>query len=68
MKKTIQLHIILENPPEGVLYGLQKGKGTHYDCIQKQVAIGHDLHFTLSADVKADVDGAPDFLAIVFMV
>jgi Family of unknown function (DUF5990) len=62
MKKTIQLHITLENPPEGVLFGLQKGKGTHYDCIQKQISVAQDLHFNLTADVKADVDGAPDFL------
>ncbi len=61
MKKTIQLHIILENPLEGVLFGLQKGKGTHYDTIQKQISDAQDLHFNLTADIKADVDGLPDF-------
>ena len=61
MKKSVKLHIILENPPEGVLFGLQKGKGTHYDSIQKQTSVGRDLHFDLTAEVKADVDGLPDF-------
>ncbi len=61
MKKTIQLHIILENPPEGVLFGLQKGKGTRYETIQKQISVAQDLHFNLTAEVKADVDGALDF-------
>ncbi len=61
MNKPLGLHIILENPPEGVLFGLQKGKGSHYDIIQKQTSIGQDLHFNLTAEVKADVDGAPDF-------
>lgn len=61
MNKSLPLNIILENPPEGVLYGLQKGKGTHYDSIQKQISVAQDLHFNLTAEVKADVDGAPDF-------
>ena len=61
MKKSVKLHIILENPLEGVLFGLQKGKGTDYDTIQKQISDAQDLHFNLTADIKADVDGLPDF-------
>ncbi len=61
MKKNIQIHIILENPPASVDFGLQKGKGTNYQTIQRQSSNGQNVHFDLTAEVKADVDGLPDF-------
>jgi hypothetical protein len=48
----VQLRIILRAPPQGVDFGLQKGKGNDYTTIQIQRANGNDLNFTCSITVK----------------
>ena len=62
MSKSIQLRIILENPYPDVLFGLQKGKGTGYETVQKQTFNGQDLQFDCTATVKGERDESPDFL------
>ena len=62
MSNTIQLRIILEHPYPNVLFGLQKGKGTGYETVQKQVFEGQDLSFDCTATIKGERDASPDFL------
>jgi hypothetical protein len=63
MEREIRLRIVLEKPPAGVDFGLQKGRGSGYETIQKQRSTGHDLSFEFTAGVKAGPkEAAPRFL------
>ena len=57
----LTLHIVLRKPTAGVDFGLQKGRGSKYEVVQKQRSAGKDLEFEFSVRVKTDKDGAPDF-------
>ena len=57
----ISLRILLRKPTPGVDFGLQKGRGSSYETIQKQRSTGKDLRFELPVTVKTDKDGNPDF-------
>ena len=57
----ISLRIVLRKPTAGVDFGLQKGRGSKYEVVQKQRSAGKDLEFEFSVGVKTDKDGAPDF-------
>lgn len=52
MPKEINLSIVLQNPVDGVIYGLQKGKGTDYETVQAQPGNGQDLTFDFVIQVK----------------
>ncbi|CCH52922.1 hypothetical protein BN8_01966 [Fibrisoma limi BUZ 3] len=41
----------------GLLYGVQKGSGSSYETLHKQLADSGDLVFDLSLPVKANKDG-----------
>ncbi len=60
---VLELHILLQAPPAGIDYGLQKGSGSKYETVQKQRSTGADLYFALSVEVKGDklMSGLPDF-------
>src|SRR5258708_7459086 len=45
MKRELTLRIVLERPPKGVDFGLQKGRGSAYETVQKQRSKGSDLVF-----------------------
>ena len=64
MTNDIELtfRIILENPPPGVDYGLQKGGGSNYEVTQKQRSKTGDLRFEFAARVKEGKDGQPVLL------
>jgi Family of unknown function (DUF5990) len=53
MERELTLRIVLEKPPRGVDFGLQKGRGSAYETIQKQRSTGNDLVFTFTVGVKA---------------
>ena len=57
----IPLRIILRKPTAGVDFGLQKGRGSKYEVVQKQRSAGKDLKFEFAVGVKTGKDGAPDF-------
>ena len=57
----IHFRIILEHPPEGVDYALQKGKGSQYECVQKQRSEGKTIHFEFRAGPAMDKENQPDF-------
>lgn len=62
MEPEITLRIVLETPPPGVDFGIQKGRGSLFEVIQKQRSKGGDLSFEFSVGVRnADGSGTPDF-------
>lgn len=64
MNQEITLKIVLENPPSGVDFGLQKGSGNLYETIQIQRFSGKDLAFEFPITVKLNKDGLPNFLGV----
>ena len=49
MDTVVNCRIILETPPPGVDYGLQKGRGSAYETVQTQRSDGADLRFEFTA-------------------
>ncbi|HUC82439.1 MAG TPA: DUF5990 family protein [Flavisolibacter sp.] len=66
MTKDIRLRIVLQNPAEGTLYGLQKGKAANYETVQAQIGNGQDLIFNFAVQVK-EANGATPTLAGPFV-
>jgi hypothetical protein len=58
MDRELTFRIVLEKPPAGVDFGLQKGKGNAYETIQKQRSGTSDLHFEFPVRVSAGAKGA----------
>ena len=61
MKPELPIPIILQTPPAGVDYGVQKGSGNKYETIEKQRSEGRDLQFNFSITVKNADPASPDF-------
>jgi hypothetical protein len=53
MDRELTPRIVLERPPGGVDFGLQKGRGSAYETVQTQRSEGSDLSFEFSVHVKA---------------
>lgn len=49
MECELTFRIVLEKPPAGVDYALQKGKGNNYEIVQKQRSGTKDLRFEFTA-------------------
>ena len=47
----------MQEPTPGVVYGLQKGRGSKYETVQKQVSGSNDLIFEFNVDSKHGDDG-----------
>jgi len=62
MDQEVNFRVILQSPPPGVDYGLQKGGGSNYEVTQKQRSETGDLRFEFDARVKEGKDGQPVFL------
>jgi uncharacterized protein DUF5990 len=62
MEEELTFRIILEGPPPGVDYGLQKGGGNDFEVVQKQRSKTGDLKFEFSVRVKEGKDGQPVLL------
>jgi len=62
MDKELMLRIVLENPPPGIDFGLQKGSGNKYETIQKQRSKDNDLNFELTVKIKNTASAQPIFL------
>ncbi len=54
----MRCRIVLETPPAGVDYALQKGHGSAFETVQTQRSAGRDLQFEFTAEVRAG--SAPD--------
>jgi Family of unknown function (DUF5990) len=62
MEKELTFRIVLESPPPGVDFGLQKGQGNDYETVQTQRSKTGDLRFEFTARVKEGKTGEPVFL------
>lgn len=62
MERELTFRVVLQEPPSGVDFGLQLGRGADYTTVQKQRSRGQDLHFEFSVTVMAaNNKAAPDF-------
>jgi hypothetical protein len=55
MPSELKLRIIVEQPPSGVDYALQKGTGSIYETVQRQRSDGNDLTFEFTPIIRAGV-------------
>jgi hypothetical protein len=63
MERELTLRIVLEKPPPGVDFGVQKGRGVDYETIQTQRSKGTDLNFEFTVRAKlTGNDTTPNFL------
>lgn len=62
MEQELKFRIVLESPPTGIDFGLQKGAGRDYEVTQKQRSKTGDLQFEFTARVKEGKDGSPVLL------
>jgi Family of unknown function (DUF5990) len=73
-ESELTLRIILEKPPAGVDFGLQKGRGRNYETIQKQtlqaqVLQTNDLHFEFTVELNPEATiPCRNFLALSYKV
>jgi hypothetical protein len=58
MEREITFRIVLEKPPAGVDFALQKGKGNDYEIVQKQRSRSGDLRFEFTARAVPGAKGA----------
>jgi len=52
MAHELALRIVIERPPSGVDFALQKGKGSTYEPVQKQRSSGNDLSFEFQPTLR----------------
>src|SRR5262249_55244909 len=57
MSRAPKLRIIVEGPPPGVDYALQKGSASTYETEQKQRSAGKDLFFEFTPAIRDGVSG-----------
>jgi hypothetical protein len=62
MEREISLRIVVERPPTGVYFGLQKGSGSNYETVQTVESKSDDLQFEFKVRVREGKDGLPNFL------
>src|ERR1700733_12834986 len=55
MTRELTLRIVVEEPPSGVDFALQKGKGSAYEPVQKQRSRGSDLIFEFQPVFRSGV-------------
>ena len=61
MNQELPIRIILERPPTGVDFGIQKGNGNEYETIQKQRSNKNDLCFEFKISLKESKTSSPNF-------
>jgi hypothetical protein len=62
VERELNFRIVLQEPPAGVDFALQIGRGAEYETVQTQRSTGRDLSFEFSVGVKAASERvAPDF-------
>jgi hypothetical protein len=55
MSRELTLRIIIQQPPPGVDFALQKGSGKVYETVQKQRSEGNDLVFEFQPAIREGV-------------
>lgn len=61
MNQELSIRIILESPPPGVDFGIQKGSGNNYETMLKQRSGKEDLCFEFKISVKESKDALYNF-------
>ena len=61
MNQALGLRIILQSPPTGVDFGIQKGSGNNYEIVQKQRSNNNDLCFDFEIVIKESKTSVPNF-------
>ncbi|MGH9162256.1 MAG: DUF5990 family protein [Vicinamibacteraceae bacterium] len=62
MERELRVRIVLQRPPSGVAFGVQRGHGAAYATVQTQRSDGRDLQFEFSVALKAENKRTtPDF-------
>jgi hypothetical protein len=62
MKSDVPLRIVLVAPPAGVVYGIQRGRGSAYEVAFAEQPKGGDVTFEFSITAAEGKDGGPNFL------
>ncbi len=52
MNHELSLKIVLETPPAGIDFGIQKGSGSKFETIQRQKSGNRDLEFEITIILK----------------
>jgi hypothetical protein len=60
MGRALRLRIIIEQPPAGVEFALQMGRGSVYETVQNQRSDGEDLVFEFQPSIR---EGVSDSMA-----
>jgi Family of unknown function (DUF5990) len=60
MARELTLRIIIEKPPHGIDFALQKGSGSIYETVQKQRSARKDLVFEFQPLIR---EGVSDSMA-----
>ena len=60
MDRNVTFRVVLDKPPAGIDFGVQKGRGSAYETILKQRSDGGDLHFEFTIPAGGG-PGAPRF-------
>ena len=68
MNQELPIRIILESPPAGVDFGIQKGSGNIYETILKQRSNKNDLCLEFRISVKEGKNGLQISQALMFTV
>ena len=61
VQQEVSLKILLQKPPAGIHFGLQKGSGSNYETVLKQESKGQDLCFEFKAVIKANNENTLTF-------
>lgn len=62
MKIDLPLRVVLVAPPAGVVYGIQRGRGSAYEAAFAQQPKRGDVTFDFAIAVAEGKDGNPNFL------
>jgi hypothetical protein len=57
MARELTLRIVIEQPPPGVDFALQKGSGKLYETVQKQRSDGKDVVFEFKPSLREGLSG-----------
>jgi hypothetical protein len=62
MKVDVPMRIVLLSPPAGILYGLQRGRGSSYEVAFAQQPKRGDVTFEFAITAAEGKNGKPNFL------
>ena len=65
MRSEVPIRLVLIDPPAGVDFGIQRGRGAQYEAVFVQRRIRPEISFDFSLDVAdSRKDGQPNFLGV----